>query len=47
MVSFGDKCMRFYLNEKTDDLFWSAVRQSNAATTKPAAESIGKRRSKL
>lgn len=25
MVSFGDKCMRFYLNEKTDDLFWSAV----------------------
>lgn len=25
MVSFGDKSMRFYLNEITDDLSWSSV----------------------
>lgn len=25
MVSFGDKSMRFYLNEHSDDLFWSNV----------------------
>lgn len=25
MVSFGDRSMRFYLNENTDDLYWSNV----------------------
>lgn len=27
MVSFGDRSMRFYLNEATDDLYWNKVEE--------------------
>lgn len=31
MVSFGDRSMRFYLNEETDDLYWNKVTECGMA----------------